>query len=186
MATHARTGLSHAVIGSVSEKVLRTSKCPVMTVKLSHEIKPDKFDIKKILVPVDFSEHSEKAFELAVDFANLFNAKLYIVNVIQPISFYPYYYNEFYSKEGIIKRMEVETKSRLDSLIKEKGKGVKDITYEVRIGDPYHEILEKEKAVKADLIIMGTHGRKGVSHLLLGSVAERLIRLAECPVLTVK
>lgn len=186
MATHARKGLSHAVIGSVSEKVLRTSTCPVLTVKLSHEIKPDKFDIKKILVPVDFSEHSKRAFELAIDFANLFNAMIYIINVIQPISFYPNYYNDFYSKEGIIKRMEEETKSRLDLLVKEKGEGSKDITYEVRIGEPYHEVLEKEKSIKADLIVMGTHGRKGISHLLMGSVAERVVRLAECPVLTVK
>ncbi|OGL38961.1 MAG: hypothetical protein A3C43_08995 [Candidatus Schekmanbacteria bacterium RIFCSPHIGHO2_02_FULL_38_11] len=186
MATHARKGLSHAVIGSVAEKVLRTSPCPVLTVKLSHEIKPDKFDIKKILVPVDLSEHSEKAFELAVDFASLFNANIDVLNVIQPISFYPYYYSDFFSKEGIIKRMEEEIKVRLGLLIEEKGKGFKNITHQVRVGEPFHEILEKENSIKADLIIMGTHGRTGISHALIGSVAERLIRLAKCPVMTVK
>ena len=186
MATHARKGLTHTFIGSIAEKVLRTSSCPVLTVKLSLEIKPDKFDIKKILVPVDLSEQSERAFELSVKFAKLFNAHIEVFNVIQPISFYPYYYSDFFSREGVIKRMVDEAKVRLDLLVEEKGQGYQNITSQVIIGEPFNDILEKGKTIKADLIVMGTHGRTGFSHLLMGSVAERVVRLANCPVLTVK
>ena len=186
MATHARKILKHAFIGSIAEKVLRTSPCPVLTTKLGNEINFDKFDVKNILVPVDFSEHSEKGFKLSVKLARLFNARIHILYVLQPISFYPYYYGEYFSSEGVIIKMEEEVKDRLESLIREKGEGYKDITYKIQIGEPFQDILEKGKSIKADLIVMGTHGRTGFSHLLMGSVAERVVRLAECPVLTVK
>ena len=186
MATHARTGLKHAFIGSIAEKVLRSSQCPVLTVKLSQEIKPDKFDIKNILVPMDFSEQSERALELSLKFASLYNARIEILNVIQPISFYPYYYSDFFVKEGISKKIEDDVKVRLDSLVEEKREIYKDINYKIYMGEPFQEILEEVKTIRADLIIMGTHGRTGFSHLLMGSVAERVVRLADCPVMTVK
>jgi universal stress protein A len=132
----------------------------------------------KILCPVDFDQNSLLALKLATDVARERKAALYLLHVV-PLPPGP----EVALPFG---KMEAAARTRLERIARENiGSGLR---YEVDIlmGDPGLEVLQAAKRLGASLIVMATHGRKGLSHLLLGSVAERVIREAPCPVLTVK
>lgn len=139
--------------------------------------------IKKILVPVDFSSYSNQAVNYASMIAKKFNSGIMLVHVIDSLS-----YSVTDTLKVIEHRRALETIARtlLDNLRKKlRGKNLQVKTY-LLSGTPYREILQKSQLEKVDLIVMGTHGRTGVEHLLLGSVAERVVRLSPCPVLTVR
>jgi len=142
--------------------------------------------IKKILVPIDFSDYSKKALQYTVTFAKQFNAELCLIYVIEPV-IYP---ADLSMGQVVIPQTEIDlsTKSRqeLESLAKtEIGLLLK---YEIIIknGKPFMEIIETASEIDADLIIISTHGHTGVEHLLFGSTAEKVVRKAPCPVLTIR
>ena len=139
--------------------------------------------IKKILVPTDFSPESEKSLDYAVLTAKKFGARILLFHAIEP---FPYTTTDAFM---VVDNSEA-LKNIAESLIKNaaallKKKGV-PVTSSLSVGSPPREIVMKAEREKADLIIMGTHGRTGVEHVLLGSVAEKVIRLAKCPVLTIR
>jgi nucleotide-binding universal stress UspA family protein len=137
--------------------------------------------IDRILCPVDFSEPSARALEYALALAERLGAQVDVVHVFQ----FPTFAVEdlalpLYLQENLSQRL----RERLDQLVTVKaGEGSK-ATAHVLEGVPYLEIMEAAKG--QDLIVMGTHGRSGLSHLLLGSVAERVVRGSEVPVLTIR
>lgn len=141
---------------------------------------------KKILFCSDFSENSERAAQLALSYAKAFGSDLLIVNVI----------NTRFLKHPALMDLPVYGEA-LDSVEKnaqeqlaavgEKCKNeVPTAKTFSRVGVPGEEIVKLADEESVDLIIMGTHGRTGLSHLLLGSTAETVVRLANCPVLTVR
>jgi len=139
--------------------------------------------VRKILVPTDFSPYSDQAVDYAAIVAKAFKAKIVLMHVTEP---FPYTTTDALILVEYGRVLDKITQSLLDNLSKSltvKGLAVK--THSVS-GVPYREIVEKAAREKADMIIMGTHGRRGVDHFLLGSVAEKVIRLAGCPVLTVR
>ena len=139
--------------------------------------------IRGIMVPVDFSSYSKQAVNYAAMIAKKFNAGIVVAHVIDSLS-----YSVTDTLKVIEHRRALETiaGTLLDNLSKQlREKNLKVKTYLVS-GAPYREILKKTQLEKVDLIVMGTHGRTGVAHLLLGSVAERVVRLSPCPVLTVR
>lgn len=186
MGTHGRSGLSHMLIGSVAERVIRTSPVPVLTVHLNHKIDLQRYSIKKILVPVDFSELSEMAFDRALQLGQNCNAHLDLLYAVQSITYYPFYLTDYYSEEGTVMKVSKEAERRLNDLVQNRGVGYKNIDCIVSGGEPYRVIIEKAEELGSDIIIMGTHGRKGIPHVVVGSVAERVSRIAECPVITVR
>jgi nucleotide-binding universal stress UspA family protein len=137
--------------------------------------------IKRILFPTDFSENAEYAFQYALTFAREFGAKLYVLHVI----YFPPQMPEYdigQVIDGLVKNAEKTLKKLI-----EKTKETEVIFHpEVRVGVEYSEITELAEKEKIDLIVLGTHGRTGLAHAFLGSVAERVVRHAACPVLTVK
>ena len=139
------------------------------------------FAIHRILCPVDFSEPSARALEYALGLAERLGAEVDVVHVFQ----FPTFAVEdlalpLYLQENLSQRL----RERLEQLLIEKaGEGPK-ATARVLEGVPHVEIMEAAKG--RDLIVMGTHGRTGLSHLLLGSVAERVVRGSEIPVLTIR
>lgn len=186
MGTHGRKGLTHMLLGSVTEKIIRVSKIPVITLKLGHVASPESYRIKKILVPYDFSELSEKSFHLAGEIAPFYEAEIDLVYVNQPITYYPYYLSENYSEENVLERLDEEIKEKLDALAgKVENKNIKINTF-IRRGDPYEKIIELADESSANLIVMGTHGRSGLAHVVIGSVAERVIRASNIPVMTIR
>lgn len=137
------------------------------------------FSITTILHPTDFSEHSDEAFRLAYSLARERNARLVVLHVMEPS---PTVYAEGAWVPAVT---SVETAhAQLQSI----GALAAGVTMERRLkeGDAATEILRSAAEVKADLIVMGTHGRRGLGRLLMGSVAEQILRQAACPVLTVK
>lgn len=139
--------------------------------------------IERILVPIDFPSYSDHSTDYAATIAEKFGAEIILMHVIESLSF-----SVTDTLNVVEHRQALETiaRSLLDNLSKillEKHLAVK--TYLVS-GSPSREILDKAQQDKADLIVMGTHGRTGMGHLLLGSVAEKVVRLSTCPVLTVQ
>lgn len=137
------------------------------------------------LVPIDFSEYADKALDYAIVLAQKLQARLTLLHVIQPVPMagvdmgmalpYPY-----------LEDMEAEiTRSMEACLHRVTAAGVQGEMI-VMHGVPFHEIVETAGSHHVDLIVMGTHGRTGFMHLLLGSVAENVVRLAPCPVLVAR
>ncbi|MBI2061247.1 MAG: universal stress protein [Nitrospirae bacterium] len=136
-----------------------------------------------ILVPTDFSPFSRMAEKMALDLAKESRGKLLLLHVIDP-----YFERLPYLVSARLTRGKVR-RGALDQMRKElkwvRAPGVK-VESRVASGSPPEAILRSAKDFRADLIVLGTHGRTGIEHLLLGSVAEKILRLAPCPVLTLR
>jgi nucleotide-binding universal stress UspA family protein len=142
-------------------------------------------EYRLILSPVDFSQTSQRAFETALDLAARLNAEVRVMHVYQlPASALP---------EGVLQTphdleatVEEELRKRLDEFVEQSTpKGV-TVSTGLCEGVPYVEITRAAQELGADMIVIGTHGRTGLAHLMLGSVAERVLRTSEIPVLTVR
>src|SRR5579863_1141110 len=136
---------------------------------------------QRILCPIDFDENSMAALASAARIAIASDATLYVLHVVPmvfPVAGAPVYVD-------IYRGQETEAKAKLEDLAKTMLKGVK---YELmtHIGEPSISILGVQRKLSADLLVISTHGRRGLSHFFLGSVAEEIVRRAPCAVLTVK
>ena len=142
------------------------------------------FKLKKVLVPVDFSECSKKALQYAIPFAKKFNASLTLLYVVQ----LDYSYGEFGAVDyaGMEKDLQQSGAKRLAELAGEEIGGIIQSQTVVKTGRPATEIAEAAKKLAIDLIIMSTHGHTGLKHVFLGSTTENVVRYAPCPVLTVR
>ena len=142
--------------------------------------------IKKILIPTDGSDTSKEAMAYAAALAKSFQASVTLL-IVADDQYLDWLGPAHFTIE-MMKRIEensVEQARRvLDEL--EIDASLKDVKKVVRRGVPFQEIVDCAKNEQMDMIVMGTHGRKGVSHMMMGSVAEKVVRLARCPVLTVK
>ncbi len=142
--------------------------------------------ISRIVVPIDFSDHSKQAFRYAIDFAKTFNAELLLVYVVEPVV-YP---ADFSFGQVALPSMEMELhkrgKQQLDALIEKEVPADLRARSIVRAGKPFVEIIHVAQEEEADLIIIATHGHSGLEHVLFGSTAEKVVRKADCPVLSVR
>jgi universal stress protein A len=142
---------------------------------------------KKILVCTDFSDNSEPARHLACEYAKAFGAGLLLVHVIDSISSFPSYVDWVGDElHGILLRLRETAKANLENLRKECSQDVTDVKAFCREGLPPQEIAKIAAEENVDLVVMGTHGRTGVRHLLLGSVARNVLRSVHRPVLIVE
>jgi nucleotide-binding universal stress UspA family protein len=143
-------------------------------------------EIKKILFPTDFSEGALNALPYAVDIAKSYGAKLYMLHVIYDIATASGLHVPHVSVDEMYKELDISAKKELERFGVDIIKDIKDVEYTVIRGIPYEEILKFAKEKNIDLIVIGTHGRKGLDRVLFGSTAERVVRNASCPVLTVR
>jgi universal stress protein A len=142
-------------------------------------------DIRHILAPTDFSDYSKKALSDALELAQTFGAKLSLLHVLEPSP----YLGEFTLPtmgEELLGDLERQASAALAQLLPDAQEAKVEVTRAVAIGSPSQTIIETAEAEHVDLIVMATHGRTGLSHLLIGSVAERVVRTAPCPVLTIR
>ena len=140
--------------------------------------------LKKILCPVDHSECSYLALQYAISLALKDEAKLYLMHVIDS----RLYDTEIY-KFSPYKLNEADVPKIREDLMKSLPEGTTDVLEVETIvvkGVPFYEIINAATEICADLVVIGTHGRTGLSHIMLGSVAEKVVRKAPCPVLTVR
>ena len=142
---------------------------------------------KRILVPVDFSPPSDAALEYARSVAARYDASLHLLHVAED-PYRAFYSAEVYvpEVEGLREEVLSDTEKRLKNQLRPPDVTEFHATAESIIGTPAGSIVEYATGHDIDLIVMGTHGRGGMSHLLMGSVAERVVRTAPCPVLTVR
>ena len=140
---------------------------------------------QRFLVPVDFSEYATRALDYAMSLANKLGARLTLLHVIESLPLggvdmgvvIPY---------TSIQDLETEIMSSMHDYLERATAAGLEGEIAVVHGVPFHEIVEMAKIQQVDLIVMGTHGRTGLQHVLLGSVAEKVVRLAPCPVLVVR
>jgi nucleotide-binding universal stress UspA family protein len=183
MGTHGRGGVAHALLGSVAERVVRTAPCPVLTIR---EAPPNV--VTRILVPTDFSATSDAALDAAYLLATSFNAELQLLHVLDDPFLTEGLAAEAYITEAPALRTAMlrDAQERLSRRAVSRHPGLVRIGTEVLFGHGAKTIVEYAAQRSTDAIVMGTHGRTGVAHVLLGSIAERVVRTAPCPVLTVR
>lgn len=140
----------------------------------------------KILAAIDFSENSEHAFEYALTLAKQFHSELIILHVInEPVDLRGFYVPHI-SFEQLEKEIEEGAQKMMEQFCQTR---VGDFTsYQTAIvtGIPNEEIIKKAADTGSSLIVLGTHGRTGLDHIIFGSTAERVVRSASCPVLTIR
>ena len=186
MGTHGRRGPARMFLGSVTEEVIRQAYCPVLTLR-SRERPPCGEAMEKILVPIDFSEHSKSALSYAREIAALYGSSLQLIHAIEePV--YPYFYAPAggFSVAQQLEELRVKTDEALEKLMSE-SRGP-EVPYEkfVVTGRPAIEITRFAEEQSSDMIVIATHGLSGLERLLVGSTAEQVVRLATCPVFSVK
>jgi nucleotide-binding universal stress UspA family protein len=141
---------------------------------------------RHILAPTDFSEYSKKAVVSALELARKFGAKLTILHVVE----LPPYPVEGYASPGVtatfLEDLERQATQDLAQLVPEAESSNVEVVRLVAVGSPYRKIIDTAEAEQVDLIVMATAGRTGFSHLVMGSIAERVVRTATCPVLTIR
>lgn len=139
--------------------------------------------IKKVLIPTDFSELSNEAIDTALPMVKQLGAEISFLHIIERLD-HPDEMTALFD-EGYAYLMDRAHALLNDLVIRAKQENI-TAESEIANGTPYLEILRMAEKIGADLIIMGTHGRKGLDHMLMGSQAERVVRMAACPVTTIK
>jgi nucleotide-binding universal stress UspA family protein len=142
-------------------------------------------EIKTILFATDFSDSSEPAAEYAVFLTKLTGAHLHVLHVINELNEHQRVMVPREAFQLLEKEIEVQTVKELDRFCREQASEIPTTTHAV-VGTAFQKILSMSDQIHADLIVMGTHGRTGVEHVIVGSTAERVVRRSKIPVLTVR
>lgn len=140
--------------------------------------------IERILVPIDFSPPSLRALDEAVEFGRPYEAEIIVLCVLErdyhtPITLVP-------NPRAFLQEQTSEVEARLAQIATRLGQENVKYRTVIEFGVPYQVIVESAKHLKVDLIVMSTHGRTGLAHVLLGSVAERVVQHAACPILLLR
>ncbi len=136
-----------------------------------------------ILVPIDFEASADDALEVAMELAQTFGAKLTLLHVWE-LPVYPYM--EFMVDSQLVASVQDRVVAMLDTKLEQVRKSLPNAESKLETGLAWSGILKAVEELRPNLIVMGTHGRRGLSHALLGSVAEKVVRLSPIPVLTVR
>jgi nucleotide-binding universal stress UspA family protein len=180
MGSRGLTGIKHALLGSVAERTVRAAPCPVLTVKKGGPLR-----VRKIVVAMDFSPAARRALELAQSLAKSAGpAHVILVHAYYiPVELEQYLITHGKSIPDVL---SPEATRDLETILTKLQKDGLSAEYVAAAGAPESVVLQVAKDKQADLIALGTHGRRGIPHMLLGSVAERVVRHAEIPVVTVR
>jgi nucleotide-binding universal stress UspA family protein len=184
MGTHGHRGVAHALLGSVAERVVRVAPCPVITVREHQGARDAGWQPPaRILVPTDFSPPSDRALDHARVLARQSGASIHLLHVLEDLVDTASFGSEVFvpdSPEVRAARLEA-ARGRLATRAAADEGGPR-VTTEVVVGAGARAIVRYASEQHFDLIVMGTHGRTGLAHLLMGSVAEGVVRTADCPV----
>ncbi|MEN8143422.1 MAG: universal stress protein [Gemmatimonadota bacterium] len=179
MGSHGRRGVRRLLLGSVTEEVVRLAKCPVLVVRLDEKAAP--LAVDKILLPVDFSTHTSLAVGVARELASAFGANVDLLHAVE-LPLYPETYLQNASRPEVLRQEAEDRLARLaETMELDRTPGVGAV-----IGRASGEVIEAAEKGGYDLIVMPSHGYTGYERTLLGSVAERVLRQAPCPVLVLK
>jgi nucleotide-binding universal stress UspA family protein len=141
--------------------------------------------LKSILVPTDFSDCSDAALKYGRELAKAFGATVHLLHVVHDPYSQPWSAEAFPTPLGdLLEEWQSQARARMATLVPVEDRPLVRIC--VVVGSPFFEIVRYAKEQQIDLVVIGTHGRGAIGHMLLGSVAERVVRKAPCPVLTVR
>ena len=189
IATHGYTGFDQVLLGSTAERVVRHAPCSVLTVSTRTQPKRTNkapaFKLKKILVPIDFSNPSKDALPQATLLAAHFGAELVLLHTVEKFPIDYLLGRELMNQMLVpsMKQAEADLEQMAGGLSKSTGLNVSVV---VSDGKPFEVICQTAKTLGADMIVLTTHGYTGLKHAWLGSTAERVVRHAPCPVLVVR
>ena len=193
MGTHGRRGVRRMLMGSTAEEVVRLSECPVFTVGGQSEGEDGScsgvWAVRRVVAPVDFSDAAADAARHAAALAAAYGARLdllFVVDTALVASATVPFVGSFQVSTDEVRRNAEEGLQALARKLEEEFPGVGAVGVEVRVGRPATAVAAFAAERGADLLVIGTHGRSGMSRLLMGSVAEEVVRTAPCPVFTVK
>ncbi len=199
MGSRGASGLRHLMQGSVSEKVLRQAHCPVLIIKKPKAVNSDSyvmpqirdisgtFQVDKILVPLDFSPASKQAFYQAISLASRYNSTIYTLTVFEKKT---KEFSHAHEEHTVVtlRGEKIKLWEAFPRLINESGYDTSRLRIKRMLlpGDPFSKIESVVEKKEVDLVIMGTNGRTGFEHFLLGSVAEKVLRSLHCSVMTIR
>jgi len=183
MGTHGRTAISHLLLGSVAERVIRMAKCPVMTFRKESK---SPGSLKKILVPTDFSDYSKLALKYALELAERFSSRITLFHAFEQQIHPSFYASGMTSIFEIDSQLKQRATEAMEDFRNQFAKPDIATDYALAEGAAYREIVDYAKKEDFDLLVIATHGLRGLEHFLIGSTTEKVIRHAEIPVLTVK
>jgi nucleotide-binding universal stress UspA family protein len=180
MGTHGLRGIDRLMLGSVTERVLRRARCPVLAVrKPAHHVissvhDPEPVHLRRMLLCTDFSDHAHRASEYAVSMAKECGAELTLLHVLEDVS-----------KLTELESATAKVATQLEESIAPKTREGCIVKVIVRIGKPYQQIIQLAIEAQTDLVIMGVRGRGALDTAIFGSTTYRVIQLGSCPVLAV-
>ena len=185
MGTHGRRGLGHLLLGSAAEEVVRLAPCPLFTIRELKDPKPV-MHVNNILVPIDFSNYSEKALAYASEIAQSYNAQLQVLHIIEETMHPAFSVTGKSSIFDLVPDIKDDSRKRAEKILSNfVSDRVKSKIF-IQGGRAANDIIKFAKENSTDLIVIATHGLTGLEHMLLGSVTEKVVRMAHCPVFTVK
>ena len=185
MGTHGRRGLNHLMLGSVAEEVVRLAPCPVLTIREVRAPMPYQEDLQ-ILVPVDFSGFSREAVSYAKYLAADLHASLRILHVVEESIHPSFYVTGQTSLTTWYPELEANAITEMKRLVREARGPEVPMEFHVKEGRAAVDIVLFARKQQIGLIVMASHGLTGIEHLLLGSVSEKVVRMAPCPAFIVK
>jgi len=188
-ATHGRTGLKRFILGSVTERLMRSLECPLLVVR---ETPPDQMPdparglhFNKILVGCDFSPAANAALEYGVSLAQEFEAELHLIHVLEPQVYSDFLATTLDGMHGETGDIKEKLDQRLTNLITPEAMNWCRISSAVTEGRPFEAITDYAGDNGIDLVVLGVRGHGVVETLFLGSTTDRVVRKAQCPVLSV-
>lgn len=167
-----------------ARKSQRTHRTPVKKAR-ARKVAYGKISLQHILIPIDFSENSKKALRYAIPLAEQFGASITLINIIEPTVFPSDFGFGQMSFPDVEQELVTKSRQELEAIVDGVSTKAK-ITTVVKTGIPFVEVTNFADDEQFDLIIVATHGRTGVEHILFGSTAEKIIRKAPCPALVVR
>jgi nucleotide-binding universal stress UspA family protein len=187
MPTHGRTGLKHVFLGSTAERIVQHSPCPVLVTRGNDRQSDNgtQFRFKTILVPVDFSNCSRDGLRYAIGFANEFGARIILLHATYLGYIYSSEGTVLYDIPGLQKAARKKAEHQMQKLVRAAKFGSVKFETVFTEGSPALDICAFAKDHDVDLIVTATHGLTGFKHVLIGSIAEQVVRHAPCSVLVV-
>jgi nucleotide-binding universal stress UspA family protein len=188
-ASHGRAGLKRLILGSVTERLIRTLPCPLLVVRSPERgfvtAADQAITLKRILVGCDFSPNSSLAFQYGLSLAQEFQADLHLVHVIEP-PLYDYLEKSGEPKQDLQRDLGAEIKRRVAEMVPEEAQTWCKPVTAILAGQPHEEITKYAIVNDIDLIVLGVRGYGLVESLFVGSTTDRVMRRASCPVLSVQ
>ncbi|MDP1571197.1 MAG: universal stress protein [Vicinamibacterales bacterium] len=195
MGTHGRSGFDRLALGSVTEKVLRKTACPVLTIprQTPEAVPAAPVGFQRILCPIDFSDVSLRALEYAMSLAAGADARLTMLHVMvydmsleAPDLYGTVVSDRALSLDVLRERYETYARTRLEALVPDPAQATCDVETAIGHGKPSREVLRAAEERQADLIVMGATGHGALDRMFFGATTQHVVRQATCPVLTLR